>query len=72
MFAGDGKQYTGKTECYSNDWGNMGEYFKTETYDRYDFMMSSFTEMVRGEKENPYTLDYELQLYKTVLKACGE
>jgi hypothetical protein len=28
--------------------------------------------MVRGEKKNPYTLEYELELYKTVLKACGE
>ena len=27
--------------------------------------------MVRGEKENPYTVDYELKLYRTMLKACG-
>lgn len=72
MFVDDGMQYTGKTEYYSNDWGNTGEYFKTEPYDRYDLMMSSFAEMARGEKANPYTLDYELELYKTVLKACGE
>ena len=24
-----------------------------------------------GEKKNPYTYDYELELYKTVLKCCG-
>ena len=39
--------------------------------DRYDDMMRAFAKMVRGEKENPYTYDYELQLYKTLLKACG-
>ena len=36
-----------------------------------DTMMASFAAMVRGEKENPYTYEYELNLYKTVLKACG-
>ena len=71
MFAGNGKQYTEKTEYYSPDWSNTGEKYKTEPYDRYDDMMSSFASMVRGETENPYTPDYELELYKTVLKACG-
>jgi len=27
--------------------------------------------MVRGEITNPYTLDYELSLYKNVLRCCG-
>jgi len=35
-------------------------------------MMAAFAAYVRGETENPYTLDYELELYKTILKACGE
>ena len=34
-------------------------------------MMAGFASYVRGEKENPYTLDYELELYKLVLRACG-
>ena len=41
-------------------------------YDINDNMIKSFAEYVLGEKVNPYTLDYELELYKTVLKACGE
>jgi len=45
---------------------------KSEPIDRYDGMMSAFAAYVRGEKPNPYTLDYELELFKTVLKACGE
>jgi len=32
--------------------------------------MDSFASYVRGEKENPYTLEYELNLYKTILKCC--
>jgi hypothetical protein len=26
---------------------------------------------VRGEAANPYTYDYELALFRTVMKACG-
>ena len=33
--------------------------------------MKSFAAMVRGEKENPYTLDYELALFRTIMKCCG-
>ena len=42
-----------------------------EPFDRYDGMMAAFASYVRGDKENPYTYDYELMLYKTVLRACG-
>ncbi len=35
-------------------------------------MTSSFAEMVRGEKKNPYTHDYELALYNTIMKCCKE
>ena len=33
-------------------------------------MMHSFAEEICGERENPYSCDYELNLYKLVLKAC--
>lgn len=67
----NGQMYTGKTEYDSTDWNNMGRTIKSDYIDRYENMMSSFACYVRGEKENPYTYDYELELYKTVLKACG-
>ncbi len=35
-------------------------------------MMLDFAAFIRGEKENPYTLEYEYQLQKMVLCACGE
>lgn|GEM_PF-179748 len=38
---------------------------------RYGAMMEDFAEIVRGEKTNPYTMDYELALYRVLMKACG-
>ena len=45
--------------------------YTSEVFDRYENMMISFAKMVRGEKENPYTADYELELFKVILKCCG-
>ncbi len=39
--------------------------------ERYDDMMLDFAAMVRGEKENPVSLEYELMLQKNILLACG-
>ena len=39
---------------------------------RYDEMMQDFAAFVRGEKENPYSLEYEYQLQLLILAACGE
>ena len=44
---------------------------KSEPFQRYEAMLFAFAEMVRGERENPYTLDYELELFRTILKCCG-
>ena len=44
---------------------------KSEPFQRYEAMLFAFAKMVRGEIENPYTLDYELDLFKTILKCCG-
>ena len=40
-------------------------------FDRYMPMMNAFAEMVCGERKNPFTPDYELELYRTILIACG-
>ncbi len=50
-------------ENYQKQW--------SEPFDRYEEMMRMFAEMVRGKRENPYTLDHELELYKMILCACG-
>ena len=52
-------------------WHNGTNEWKSAPQDRYIKMMSSFAAMVRGEKTNPYTPDYELALYRLVLRACG-
>ena len=40
-------------------------------WERYDEMMLDFAAFVRGEKTNPYTFEYEYQLQKLILAACG-
>lgn len=55
----------------SHEWVNGGKEDICTPFDRYDNMLKSFAQMVRGEKENPYTPDYELELYKIILKACA-
>ena len=62
---------TQKTEYTSADWHTPGSTEKSCAFDRYDTMMRSFGEYVRGLKENPWSYAYELELYETVLRACG-
>lgn len=40
-------------------------------FDRYDTMMRHFAECVAGERNNPYTYEYEARLHRLVLAACG-
>ncbi len=66
------EQYHTDLHCSSaEEWNQWGTSAVSDVYDRYEDMMVSFAAMVRGEKENPYTPDYELELYKTVLECCG-
>lgn len=43
----------------------------TSDWGRYDEMMLDFAAFVRGEKKNPYTYEYEYELHKLILAACG-
>lgn len=63
-------QVTDQVEYTDMGWNVKGNKTTSNVYNRYDYMMESFGKMVRGEIENPYTLEYELELYKTVLKCC--
>ncbi len=63
-------QFTDVT-CYKkNAWVDNGEKHESVLYDRYFDMLSSFAEMVSGDKENPNTPDYELNFYKVLTEAC--
>ena len=44
---------------------------ETPTFGRYDTMLQTFAAIVRGEKTNPYTYDYELSVFRAVLACCG-
>ena len=70
--AARGGQYTLMNEVYHEDWHTAGNVTQSQIYDRYDTMMKNFAEIVRKEKENQYSYDYERNLFKMVLKACGK
>lgn len=53
------------------DWFADSPFKRTPLYNRYDAMMENFGCRIRGEVESPYTPEYELNLYKLVLKSCG-
>ena len=54
----------------TNNWGESGEDWVSEPFNRYDAMMHDFAQIVRGEKQNDYSYDYELKLFKMVMKCC--
>ena len=60
-----------KTESFRKDGKTACETAQSEPFQRYRDMMRAFAAMVRGERENPYTLEYELELFKTIMKCCG-
>jgi len=63
--------YTDQITSTAESWGAQGEAKTFGSFDRYDTMLASFAAMVRGEGQNPWSPDYELELYKTVLRCCG-
>lgn len=62
---------TYKKESYMPPVSDNGVKVSSEVFARYDAMMKAFGKYVRGEEKNPYTLDYELDLYKIILKTCA-
>lgn len=38
---------------------------------RYDVQVQDFAAYIRGEKQNPFTYDYEIALQRATLEACG-
>ena len=62
--------YTGVAEYSAQGWHVAPEERNSITFDRYEDMLLAFAAYVRGERENPYTPDYELELFKLLLAAC--
>lgn len=51
-------------------WENDGETLDFYA-DRYSAMLKGFHDISLGLKENPYTMDYELGLFRLIQRACG-
>ena len=54
-----------------NAWAEDGEDWDSGPFVRYDAMMRDFARIVRREIVNPYSYDYELQLFKVLMQSCG-
>ena len=69
------KQYTrGRFTTDANElpcFSNCDEWEDSEAYDRYEELFKTFAEEVRGSRINPYTYDYELSLFRTLMKCCN-
>lgn len=58
-------------EAYSEEWSSQECVTETDVFGRYDAMFRSFASYVGGEKQNPFSYEYERGLHKLLLKACG-
>lgn len=64
--------YTEMRETYKAEgWNSSGKPTKSDYFNRFDDMMRDFAMVALGEKENDYGYEYELGLYKLLLKSCG-
>ena len=65
-------QTTGVREAFETGWHTKGNFFNTDAYGRYDVMLRAFASYLSGEKQNPFSYEYERNLHKLILKACGK
>lgn len=64
--------YTEMREVGENKgWQFEGLHSKTNYFNRFDAMLRNFADVAKGRKENPFTYDYELALFKLLLKSCA-
>ena len=64
-------QTTGIRECFSENWHEKGAVRTSEVHGRYIAMFRMFAEYVRGNKQNPFSYEYERALHKLLLKSCA-
>lgn len=65
-------QVTRMRDCAADrGWFYDGERSVMEPMDRYDGMLADFAAIVCNEKVSPYTPEYECQLHRVILAACG-
>jgi len=61
------------TKANHKPWNDVKEIVELPpvTPGRYDDMAKDFALFIHGEKENPYSYEYELELHRMVLQACN-
>lgn len=52
-------------------WHDKGNRYTSPVHGRYDAMFRNFAKFINGEKENPFDYEYERNLHRILLKACG-
>ena len=68
-----GDQWTDVREAYSGGgWNDAGITKRSEVYNRYDVMLQDFAKFVTRKKTNPYSYEYEVNLFRLILRACGK
>jgi len=65
------KLYNFYSEKHENIVGKGSINERSKDFHRYHQMIYKFAKMVSGEIKNPYTYDYEIKLFETILKCCG-
>lgn len=65
-------QTTCVREAYSKEWHKKAECHDSVVHGRYDALYRAFASYVNGEQENPFDYEYERNLHKLILKACGK
>lgn len=65
-------QTTFVREAFDADWHKKGSCHETDVFGRYDAMMRAFADYVTGKKINSFGYEYERQLHKLILRACGK
>ena len=53
------------------DWNYRAEPIVFGPFDRYEAMFEEFAKIINGEIKNPYSYEYEKELHRVLLKACG-
>lgn len=69
-YGSEAHMFTDMRESRVHSWSDPGVSTTSPEFNRYDHMLASFAAMVRGEAVNPYTADYELELYRTLMACC--
>lgn len=70
---GDFMLSTKMRETYEGEgWGSEGKITEFEPFERYYPFLLEFAEIVRGIKQNPFSLEYEAKLHEYVMKTCGK